>query len=429
MLLAALKPESTHRAPRRGRFVWWMAAFGCLFMAGCNKSEPPQFKLNLEGPERADAELYSPEKLQVMSDAMTAMFGTPDDPFVFEDTGLDLEKLRMAAGPVASDEQGVKQGLYREHCVHCHGISGDGAGPTASFLNPYPRDFRRGVFKFTSTAQGAKPTDEDIRRVLEHGIPGTAMPSFRLLPQEEQDALVEYVKYLAMRGEAETMLEALVIHEDETELDYDFLLDEVLLPVTDMWQYSQEPDMLVIPDAPRPEDRAASVAAGQALFLDENRGCFKCHGPTGLGDGVETHFDLWNSTKKDLSPEEIAAHYPLPLQEIRPRNLQEGVFRGGRRPLDLYRRIYAGIKGTPMPAGGPLPGQSAEGSQALSATQVWNLVDYIYALSQHPELMAETSSSPEAPPAEPSESGPVGSSETGAVDSSASGSAVIESAG
>lgn len=187
--------------------------------------------------------------------------------------------------------------------------------------------------------------------------------------------------------------------------------------------------MLVIPDAPRPEDRAASVAAGQALFLDENRGCFKCHGPTGLGDGVETHFDLWNSTKKDLSPEEIAAHYPLPLQEIRPRNLQEGVFRGGRRPLDLYRRIYAGIKGTPMPAGGPLPGQSAEGSQALSATQVWNLVDYIYALSQHPELMAETSSSPEAPPADPSASGPVGSSETGAVDSSAAGSAAVESAG
>ena len=29
--------------------------------------------------------------------------------------------------------------LYREHCAHCHGISGDGVGPTAVFLNPYPR--------------------------------------------------------------------------------------------------------------------------------------------------------------------------------------------------------------------------------------------------------------------------------------------------
>ena len=36
----------------------------------------------------------------------------------------------------------------------CHGSSGAGDGPTAAFLYPRPRDYRRGLFKFTSTAQG-----------------------------------------------------------------------------------------------------------------------------------------------------------------------------------------------------------------------------------------------------------------------------------
>src|SRR5579871_3796418 len=41
--------------------------------------------------------------------------------------------------------------LYMRHCLHCHGVSGDGDGPTAQYLNPRPRDYRQGVFKFTST--------------------------------------------------------------------------------------------------------------------------------------------------------------------------------------------------------------------------------------------------------------------------------------
>ena len=112
----------------------------------------------------------------------------------------------MAAGPVWSDQAGGKHGLYRRHCAHCHGISGDGHGPTAAILNPYPRDYRPGVFKFKSTYTAAEPTDDDLHRCLHDGVPGTAMPSFALLPPDEVDALVEYVKYLSMRGQMETAL-------------------------------------------------------------------------------------------------------------------------------------------------------------------------------------------------------------------------------
>ncbi len=35
---------------------------------------------------------------------------------------------------------------------------------------------------------------------------GTAMPSFKLLPQSEIEALVEYVEYLSLRGQTEIAL-------------------------------------------------------------------------------------------------------------------------------------------------------------------------------------------------------------------------------
>ena len=55
--------------------------------------------------------------------------------------------------PRSKDGWRLKDGrnLYMQHCLHCHGVSGDGAGPTAKFLNPRPRDYRQGIFKFKST--------------------------------------------------------------------------------------------------------------------------------------------------------------------------------------------------------------------------------------------------------------------------------------
>ncbi len=51
----------------------------------------------------------------------------------------------------ATEPQEGGYALYRRHCLHCHGVSGAGDGPTAPFLYPRPRDYRKGLFKFTST--------------------------------------------------------------------------------------------------------------------------------------------------------------------------------------------------------------------------------------------------------------------------------------
>jgi hypothetical protein len=54
-----------------------------------------------------------------------------------------------------------------------------------------------------------------------------------------------------------------------------------------------------------------------------------------------------------------------------------GIYRGGRRPLDIFRRIHQGIAGTPMPAAGR---DEKNPTGALKPEEIWNLVDYVRSL-------------------------------------------------
>lgn len=353
-----------------------------LVFAGCGGSEPVRFRLNMEGRDRSDV---NRNQQQLLVDALTAAFGEPDAPYVFTEAGLDLEKLQLAAGKSMTTQTGPRHGLYRQHCAHCHGVSGDGLGPTAAFLNPYPRDYRKGIFKFTSTGDGAKATRADLKKTIVQGIPGTAMPSFALLPDDEVEALVEYVKYLAIRGETEILLFGIVVDEDNKELTRDNVVNDAMMPIVEMWNKA---DTQVVHPEPRPESigpidqpTKESIAKGRKLFIDTKRGqCINCHGPTGIGDGGDRIYDAWNEAKEQLikagKEDQIAQLFSLPIQELRPRNLHLGIYRGGRRPVDLYRRVYAGIKGAKMPAGGATP-QKPTG---FSSEEIWNLIDYVRSL-------------------------------------------------
>ena len=328
------------------------------------------------------------KRLEFLSTALYAAFGTPDEPFLFpevqwnaeEKKGLDLRKIKLASGHYGTT--GEQRGLFRQHCAHCHGVSGDGAGPTAGFLNPFPRDYRQGAFKFKSTERNAKPTNEDLKRILQEGIPGTAMPSFLLLPNDEIEALVEYVKYLSVRGQTETnMAIDLFANDEDIEPKKEAILENYLQPVIDDWAAAGE---LVVNPPARSEsqtgqDLRESIAKGRELFFKKETQCTKCHGPTALGDGNDgapekDHlFDDWN---KDKNAENLA-YWLLPKQELRPRDLRMGIYRGGRRPLDIYRRIHQGIPGTPMPAG---VRDEKNTAGALKPEEIWNLVDYVRSL-------------------------------------------------
>ncbi|MEX2027600.1 MAG: cytochrome c, partial [Pirellulaceae bacterium] len=340
-----------------------------------------------------------------------ALFGSPDEPIVPPlpevDTAalLDVNKLKTAAGPVRSDEHGNAQGLFREHCAHCHGVTGDGAGPTAAFLNPYPRDFRKGVFKFKSTPKGERPTHDDLKRIVVNGIPGTAMPSFRLLSDPDLEALLAYVKYLSIRGEVERkLIEKLDFLDDGDRLivEGDQFAEKlndikgIAAVVVKRWENAPQTAVAIEQRPPGwddPETLEASIERGRRLFYGEVANCVKCHGESALGDGVTNDYDDWakDFIPPNATPEKIrelsqtyTALGAMEPRHIQPRNLRRGVFRGGRRPIDLYWRMRNGIEGTPMPAVLMKDPMAPADTKGLTEDDLWSLIDYVRNLEHEP---------------------------------------------
>jgi mono/diheme cytochrome c family protein len=345
---------------------------------------------------------FSPQQKRDIAEVLAGMFGTPDAPNVPKlgevevAKVLDATQLYIASGPVSSDEHGRARGLYREHCAHCHGVTGDGAGPTASFLNPYPRDYRMGVFKFKSTPKGGKPTHEDLLDILTNGIPGTAMPSFKVLPNNELEALVGYVRYLSIRGEMERELAYLTAELGAEERLLDVMaaredrsgqaasIRESAAGIVQKWIDAEAAATPI--DAPDPtRDLVASIKHGRELFYGPIANCVKCHGDSALGDGQTTDFDDWTKELEPTNEEALGQFlalggFVLPPRNILPRNLRQGVYRGGRRPIDLFRRIHNGIDGAPMPAALIIADDAPAGTKGLTKSDVWSLVDYVRSL-------------------------------------------------
>ncbi|HEX6985695.1 MAG TPA: cytochrome c [Planctomycetaceae bacterium] len=282
------------------------------------------------------------------------------------------------------------QALYERHCLHCHGAGGAGDGPTAKYLDPKPRDYRLGTFKFTSTAGTDKASREDLIEIMRQGIPGTSMPAFRLLSDEDLHALAEYVRWLSMRGEYENELATVAAGYGYTQEAYEERIaggetaedvrEEVKafvesdLPeeaeatgenVASKWADALDESAVVTPTTPRVPDTPESRAKGRELFLSDKTKCATCHGVYGKGDGPQTESFQINPRTNEPYPH--PGLYDTWDNPIRPRDLTQGVFRGGRRPIDVYRRLHAGIKGTPMAGFGG----------SLTEEEIWHLVNYV----------------------------------------------------
>ncbi|MFO0868224.1 MAG: cytochrome c [Pirellulales bacterium] len=393
----------------RAKLAWpGLLAMICVGgLAGCGAPEA-EFRGNLVYVRRREIEAdtkIEPQQSADIANVLAAYFGTPDEPHLPRLPGVeigalvDVDRVQMSAGRVASDKTGQPVGLYREHCVHCHGITGDGAGPTAAFLNPYPRDYRPGRFKFKSTMKGVRPTHADLKRILMEGVAGTAMPSFKVLDGDEVESLVHYVKYLSIRGEVERRLtdelieleagERLILDASQKQKDPGAYqakltrLNEIVTEVLQPW-IEAETQAVAIEQRPAgwedPQAMQASVARGRELFYGPIANCVKCHGDSALGDGQLSDYDDWTKELDPAKPENLRQYLQLgalPPRNIRPRNLRLGTFRGGRRPIDLYWRIANGIDGTPMPA---VPMKSESNSKGLTPEDIWSLVDYVRSL-------------------------------------------------
>jgi len=208
---------------------------------------------------------------------------------------------RVEKGPGEEDSLKLKRDrhagkrLYRTKCAMCHGTKGKGDGMVSRYVFPKPRDFSHGIFKIHSTPTGSLPSDQDIFDTLTRGMPGTVMPSWANLSEQQRWQLVSYIKTFSDRFEKEKAPEPIPISE------------------------------------PKPP-YAESINNGRRLFIDAE--CWACHGVGGKGDGPSAFAlkDHWD--------------YPIvPADLTISRN-----WRGGRRPQDIFRSIKVGIGGTPMPS-------------------------------------------------------------------------------
>lgn len=352
------------------------------------------------------AELTPAESAEVRN-AIDWLFGGPDAPRVPEALPVDAALVNRAAGRAATQQVGHNEGLFRQHCVRCHGVTGDGRGPAAFYQNPYPRDFRRGTFKWKRTYRGQPPTREDLHAVLKRGVPGSAMPSFALLQKEERDALVEYVRFLSMRGQTESALIRIAVElegEDSKEsmLDpenspaHSRLCEDLVERVAERWRDANL-DVLTPTEVPSPSPE--SVRRGGELFVSRRAGCAACHNGPPPNGAFENDYDDWNKQVFLLSErtarlrrqgpraELLEAHLraltnSMPPRPAVPRSLPGSDLRFAADRVDLFRSISQGIAGTTMPAVGPPSpsdqlGPPAQG--ALTPQQVWDLVDYLLA--------------------------------------------------
>src|SRR2546421_11000506 len=194
--------------------------------------------------------------------------------------------------------------VYVKWCAGCHGDGGAGDGAAAAHMLPRPRNFTGGPYKTRTTASGQLPTDADLLRAIDDGLPGSAMPGWkgRLSDGERRDA-VAYIKTFSS-----------------------FFADT-----------SQHVVPLKFASPPGGGTGEAALKQGR-LFYD-SIGCRKCHGDQGRGDGPSA------PTLKD------DADFPIFAADLH----QSWRFRGGGLVEDIYRRLRTRLGGPPAPSvAGPI---------------------------------------------------------------------------
>ncbi len=233
-------------------------------------------------------------------------------------------KTKLAKTPEAVEKGKL---IYYKRCSFCHGLQGDGDGPAAKFMDPRPRDFTSGTYKFRTTSSGELPTDEDLFRTISRGLTGTPMQSFdsdRIksgLSEEERWQVIYYIQTFAPEFANPDLDPSKSVMKPSTKISYS----------------------------------SDSVEKGKAVF--ERAKCWECHGKGGKGDGVkEARKDDWG--------------FPIRIRNV----TQPWKIKAGSEPEDIFMRFTAGINGTPMPSF----------ADSLKEEERWHLANFIKSLQKTP---------------------------------------------
>ena len=304
-------------------FVFWRVSTGGPGLPG--ESTPwdsfmPRWETMLTEEERWKAILY----LYDLTGWSPRTWGESEALSMFEEEEEEEghETKGEEKGPEKKKDDEGTQKIYLKRCAPCHGKNGKGDGPAADFMVPRPRNFTWGIYKFRTTMSGFTPTDEDLFRTIRRGLPGTAMPAWKQLTDEEIKGLVQYIKAFA----------------------------------PDEFEEQGESIQVGTPPEASPE----LIERGKKLFQEAK--CFECHGQKGRGDQIKILQDDWN-------------HLVFPRNLTHPWEYR----RGTDASLEtIYLAVTTGIDGTPMP--------SFKQTLKLSDEDRWALAHYVKSLQTQRKL-------------------------------------------
>lgn len=269
----------------------------------------------------------------------------------------DLDTSRpaaVAAGRELPDpllEEGRQ--AYVTYCAGCHGDAGDGKGPAAAFLHPRPRNFQDAKFKFTSTRAGRLPTDDDLRRSIVEGLKGSAMPSWRLLPDHTVTALIAYIKTFSTK-----------------------------------WvERRPAPQIPVVNDPYRSaENKEEAIARGEVVYHGFAT-CWTCHPSYVPESKVNQYLVQMGNPSRDAFRSGLFESEVKPNEDgelIYPPDFHRDFVRSGMDVEDLYRSIAAGITGTAMPTWvDSMEYESPHGGPLVQTEDLWAIAYYVQDLIRH----------------------------------------------
>jgi len=207
-------------------------------------------------------------------DSIMPSFRFPEEEF--RTMAAYLAGLRIPPHPAAPPE------TFRTLCSRCHGEKGDGQGMTALYLDPAPRDLTKAAF------MNSKPKERFVSSI-ENGVPGTSMPAWgKVLNEQQATAVLEYALATFTREPGRP------------------------------WKPHK------VPETNSVAMTGSSIRSGEQMFRLR---CAGCHGRKADGKGPNS---------LDIIP--------------RPRNLRNSAFVNSLADQRMFDSILYGVQGTAMPA-------------------------------------------------------------------------------
>lgn len=240
---------------------------------------------------------------------------------------------------VSADILNEGKRTYMEYCFACHGIEGDGNGVAAKGLYPPPRNFKQGLIKFGTVEAGGLATDEDWKRIIKHGLNGTAMLPWDIR-QERLDAVIQYIKTFA----------------------------------PDVWIGKDKKLGTPAKIYPNPyglAHKSAAIQKGKEIYHVVAQ-CFSCHRAYESKESIvemSKKYPDYAMTMDDLDDE----MYKLKNQEsdyevkFLPPDFTWHEIRSAQSVEEIYTRLVVGVNGTSMPAW----------RETITEEEIWAVAHYV----------------------------------------------------